>query len=210
MSSHLWSRARSELTPPPPHSDFLDLIKKAKDYYPDKCETMVEGNFHSVCNTLMTIDFDHYNINRALDTIEPPAVRESKAAVKKAREAAKAEALAKSPEQEKVAAREMAAEQAAEQPLEDMVAKLLLENPPSDSEDSEMEGDEPPAYSTRSTKVSGVSPAVVRETLGLASQRITVLTQALKTADIAVPTEFAAELDAAGDKIKALLKAAEK
>ena len=70
---------------------------------------MVEGDFRSVVDILMTIDFDHYNISRALDTIEPPAVRESKAAVKKAREAAKAEALAKSPEQEKVAAREMAA-----------------------------------------------------------------------------------------------------
>ena len=60
------------------------------------------------------------------------------------------------------------------------------------------------------SKVNGVSPAAVREALGLASQRITVLIQALKAADIAVPTEFAAELDAAGDKIKALLKAAEK
>lgn len=78
------------------------------------------------------------------------------------------------------------------------------------------EGDEPPAYSTPSgsggggSKVSGgVPPAVVREALGLAAQRITVLIQALQTADIAVPTEFAVELDAAGDKIKALLKAAE-
>lgn len=102
-------------TTAPPHSDFLDLVKKAKDYYPDKCKTMVEGDFRSVVDTLMTIDFDHYNISRALDTIEPPAVRETKAAVKKAREAAKAEALAKSPEQEKVAAREMAAEQAKKQ-----------------------------------------------------------------------------------------------
>lgn len=78
---------------------------------------MVDGDVNSVSTALMRVKFDHYNITRALASLDPPEVQARKQAEKEAKAQRKkekeAEALAMSPEQEAQALREMEGERAA-------------------------------------------------------------------------------------------------